>query len=73
MHFSAPPRAVDKRWYLGVICRRCKTRILFARDFTDGRSEPVAAAKLVLTCGQPECGHKADYSQAKISRFQKTP
>ncbi|PYR68891.1 MAG: hypothetical protein DMG20_08580 [Acidobacteria bacterium] len=52
-------------------CRRCKARILFARDFTDGQSEVIPAAKLVLTCGQPNCGHRADYSNAKIARFQK--
>ena len=72
MHLSGHPRSVDKRWYLGVLCRRCKARILFARDFTDGRSELPAAGKLVLTCGQPDCGHRADYSNAKIRRFQKT-
>jgi hypothetical protein len=71
MHLSGHPRALDKRWYLGVLCQRCKARILFARDFTDGQSEVVPAAKLVLTCGQPNCGHKADYSKAKITRFKK--
>src|SRR5215467_12278539 len=70
MQLSGPPRSLDKRWYLGVLCRRCKARILFARDFSDGQHDPMPAAKLVLTCGQPECGHKADYSNAKISRFQ---
>src|SRR6516165_6627132 len=73
MQLSGSPRSLDKRWYLGVLCRRCKARILFARDFTDGQNEPVRSAKLVLTCGQPDCGHKADYSKAKISRFQKMP
>jgi hypothetical protein len=71
MHLSGHPRSLDKQWYLGVLCRRCKARILFARDFTNGHSEPVPTSKLVLTCGQPDCGHKADYSNAKISRFQK--
>jgi hypothetical protein len=71
MHLSRHPRSVDKRWYLGVFCRRCKGRILFARDFTDGRSELVPIPKLVLTCTQSDCGHRADYSNAKISRFQK--
>ena len=71
MHLSHHPRSVDKRWYLGVLCQHCKARILFARDFTDGQSEVAPAAKLVLTCAQPNCGYKADYSKAKISRFQK--
>ena len=71
MRLSAHPRAVDKRWYLGVFCRRCKARILYARDFTDGQSELPPASKLVLTCTEPNCGHKADYSSAKIVRFQK--
>ncbi len=73
MHLSGHPRSVDKRWYLGVLCQRCKARILFARDFTDGHSRVTPAAKLVLTCAEPTCGHKADYSNAKIIRFQKTP
>jgi hypothetical protein len=73
MRLSGHPRSVDKQWYLGVHCRRCRARILFARDFTDGQSKPTPAAKLVLTCAEPECGHKADYSNAKISRFQKMP
>ena len=73
MQLSGPPRSLDKRWYLGVLCRRCKAPILFARDFTEGQNEPVRSAKLVLTCGEPDCGHKADYSKAKISRFQKMP
>src|SRR5215470_1422158 len=73
MLLSGPPRSLDKRWYLGVLCRRCKARILFARDFSDGQHDPMPAAKLVLTCGQPDCRHKADYSKARISRFQKMP
>ncbi len=71
MHLSGHPRSVDKRWYLGVFCQRCKARILFARDFTDGQSQVIPTAKLVLTCGEPSCGHKADYSNAKISAFKK--
>jgi hypothetical protein len=71
MHLSRHPRAVDKRWYLGVVCQQCKARILFARDLTEGQSEVPPAAKLVLTCAQPNCGHRADYSKAKVSRFQK--
>ena len=71
MHLSGHSRSVDKRWYLGVLCQRCRARILFARDFTEGQRDVIPAAKLVLTCGQPNCGHKADYSKAKIARFQK--
>ncbi len=71
MHLSGHPRSLDKRWYLGVLCQRCKAKILFARDFTDGRSKVLPPATLVLTCAEEKCGHKGDYSKAKISRFQK--
>jgi hypothetical protein len=72
MYLSGHPRSVDKQRYLGVFCRKCKARILFARDLTDGRSELPPSSKLVLTCAQPGCGYKADYSNTKINRFQKT-
>jgi len=73
MYLSGHPRSVDKRWYLGVVCRGCKAPILFARDFSDGHSKLAPAPKLVLTCAEPKCGHRADYTNAKVSRFQKTP
>jgi hypothetical protein len=41
-------------------------------DRTQGESRFVPAGKLVLTCSQPECRHRADYSRAKVSRFQKS-
>src|SRR5262249_49767005 len=72
MHLSGHPRSLEKRWYLGVLCRTCKTPILFARDFSDGKGDRPSAGKLVLTCGEPECRRSADYSNAKISRFQKS-
>jgi len=62
---------MDLRWYLGVICRKCSTPILFGIDRSDGQSTYTPAAKLVLTCSQPGCRHQADYTKAKISRFQK--
>ena len=31
------------------------------------------AGKLLLTCSSPDCGHKADYSDAEVARFQKPP
>ena len=61
----------DARWYLGVHCRKCDTPILFALDHSEGEAQPAAAGKLLLTCPRPECGHKADYSTATVSRFQK--
>jgi hypothetical protein len=63
---------VDARWYLGVRCRKCETPILFALDHSEGEVQPTAARKLLLTCSRAECKHKADYSKAKVSRFQKT-
>ena len=61
---------IDTRWYLGVHCRKCRAPILFALDHT-GEVNPAPAAKLLLTCGHLECRHRADYSKARISRFQK--
>jgi hypothetical protein len=62
----------DARWYLGVRCRKCRTPILFGLDRTEGVGEVMPAGKLVLTCSKPECRHQADYSGAKVARFQKT-
>ena len=62
---------VDTRWFLGVHCRKCGAPILFALDHS-GEVHPAPAAKLFLTCGREECRHGADYSEAAISRFQKS-
>ena len=62
---------VDARWYLGVRCRKCREPILFALDHSGGEIAPAPVAKLLLTCHRTECGHKDDYSAAKVSRFQK--
>jgi len=70
MRISHWPKA-DTKWYLGVRCQKCRTPILFALDRSDGESQPVPAAKLVLTCPLAECRHRADYSKAAVSRFQK--
>jgi hypothetical protein len=64
---------VDERWYLGVRCRKCGTPILFALDHSEGEANPAPAGKLMLTCSRAECGHMADYTRAKVSRFQKPP
>ena len=64
---------VDVRWYLGVRCRKCKEPILFALDHSEGEAQPAAAGKLFLTCSRVECRHSADYSTAKVARFQKPP
>jgi len=61
---------VDTRWFLGVRCRKCKTPILFGLDHS-GEAHPVPTGKLFLTCAHEECRHRADYTTAKISRFQK--
>jgi len=70
MRFAQWPK-VDDRWYLGVHCIKCEEPILFALDHSAGEAQPAAAGKLLLTCASPECGHRADYSTATISRFQK--
>ena len=62
---------VDARWYLGVRCRKCEAPILFALDHSEGEAQPAPAGKLILTCSRAECGHRADYSTARVSRFQK--
>jgi hypothetical protein len=62
---------VDARWYLGVNCRKCEEPILFALDHSEGSVQPEPAGKLLLTCSRGECGHLADYTRAKVSRFQK--
>ena len=64
---------VDARWYLGVRCRKCEAPILFALDHSEGEAQPAVAGKLLLTCSRVECRHRADYSTAKVSRFQKPP
>jgi hypothetical protein len=61
---------VDTRWYLGVDCRKCGAPILFALDHS-GEVHRVPSGKLLLTCANQECRHRADYSTATISRFQK--
>jgi len=63
----------DERWYLGVRCRKCHLPILFALDRTDGeQQQPVTTWKLVLTCSVDNCKHRADYTAAAVSRFQKS-
>ena len=62
---------VDNRWYLGVQCRKCEEPILFALDHSTGEVQPAPPAKLLLTCARQECRHRADYSTATVSRFQK--
>lgn len=66
------PKA-DPRWYLGVRCQKCRTPILFALDRTEGRGDDASPSpgKLVLTCASEKCGHRADYTAASVSRFQK--
>jgi hypothetical protein len=63
------------RWYLGVRCQKCHLPILFALDRSEGvgKSHPLSAGKLVLTCPLDNCRHQADYTGAAISRFQKQP
>jgi hypothetical protein len=32
----------DQRWYLGVLCRKCGSPILFAVDYSDGGKSQMA-------------------------------
>jgi hypothetical protein len=70
MQFSRGPKAVDTKWYLGVLCLKCKSPILFALDRSEGEGKLAAPGKLFLTCSQTECRAQADYSGARISRYQ---
>ena len=74
MNISRWPKA-DMRWYLGVRCQKCRLPILFALDRSEGsgKRETLSAGKLVLTCPLDNCRHQADYTGAKLSRFQKQP
>lgn len=72
MHISQWRKSADTRWYLGVLCQKCRTPILFGVDRSEGEGLCVPAQKLVLTCSRPECNHQADYSGARVSRFQKS-
>src|SRR5438876_10558458 len=63
---------VDARWYLGVLCRKCEAPILIALDHSEGEAQPARAEKLLQPCSRAECGHKADYTTAKVSRFEKS-
>lgn len=73
MQFSRSSKSPDKRWYLGVICAKCRTPILFGLDRTEGKGPFEPPAMLFLTCSETECGHRADYSGAKVSAHQKNP
>jgi hypothetical protein len=63
----------DQRWYLGVLCRKCRSPILFAVDYSDGGTNQMAlTGMLMLTCTHEACKHKADYTDAIVLRFQKS-
>jgi hypothetical protein len=68
-------KSADKQWYLGVRCQRCRLPILFAVDRSEGigKAQPPSPGKLVLTCTLDTCRHRADYTTAAVSRFQKDP
>ena len=74
VNVSSWPKA-DKQWYLGVLCRRCRLPILFAIDRSggSGKAQAPSAGRLVLTCTLETCRHRADYTTAAVSRFQKNP
>ena len=61
----------EPKSYLGVHCNKCGSPILFAIDRSDGNPEQVSFARLVLTCSQDECRHRADYSSATASQFRR--
>ncbi len=73
MQFSRSSKWTDKRWYLAVRCAKCRSPILFGLDRTEGRGPFESPAKLFLTCSDAECGHRADYSGAKVSAQQRNP
>ena len=73
MQLSRSTRWTDKRWYLCVRCRKCRAPILFGLDRTEGRGPFEPPARLLLTCSAAECGHRADYSGAKVFSHQKNP
>jgi hypothetical protein len=73
MHTWRGSKTTDTRWYLGVLCRKCRVPILFSLDRTEGSGDVTPPAKLVLTCAEPGCREKADYSGAPVARFQKVP
>ena len=64
-------RTKDDRLYLGVLCQDCASPILFSLDRSEGNGPMSRSVKLVLTCGKAECGMRADYSGAVVSRFRK--
>jgi RNase P subunit RPR2 len=70
MRFSRSSKWVDKRWYLSVRCRKCRAPIFFGIDHTEGRGPVELPGKLLLTCS--ECGHRGDYSKARVSKGQKS-
>ena len=74
VNVSSWPKA-DKQWYLGVRCRRCHLPILFAVDRSGGigKAQAPSAERLVLTCTQETCRHRADYTTTVVFRFQKEP
>src|SRR5262249_8575895 len=74
VNVSSWPKA-DKQWYLGVRCQRCRLPILFAIDRSggSGKVQAPSGGRLVLTCTQETCKHRADYTTAAVSRFQKDP
>ena len=74
MNISRWPKT-DMRWYLGVRCRKCRSPILFALDYSEGSGggQTASTGKLVLTCSLDKCKHRADYSDAAVSRYQKQP
>jgi hypothetical protein len=61
---------VDTTRYVGVRCEKCDRPILFGIERTS-RTGAHAAARLLLTCAEPSCRHRADYAEDRVSRFEK--
>src|SRR5262245_33250073 len=74
MNISRSTRFPEVRWYLGVRCKKCRTPILFALDYSGQHGGPATPlpGKLVLTCSVEQCRHRADYSGVPIGKFQKS-
>lgn len=66
-------RKPDNRTYLGVLCHKCRSPILFGVDRSDGNGPIRRAAVLKLTCAGSSCGWQGDYTQARVARYRKGP
>jgi len=62
---------VDNRWYLAVNCQACSAPIPFAVDYSNREQPPEPAGMLFLTCAASQCLHRANYTAARVVRYQR--